>query len=268
MSTAVGFLDRYIPGGSRVHRADPRAKLVVTLGFIVTVTSLPPGAWPMFAVLAALLWSAVYLSEAGMTRILRRTFLALPFVLVAVPSIFSRPGDPVFQIPVGPFDLTATDQGLVFFLSVLLKSWVSVTAAVLLTATTPFTHVMEALRALRVPLVLVAIISFMYRYIFVLVDEVQRLLRARSARSASVIGVRPGGAIRWRAKVAGGMAGSLFVRTYDRSERIYMAMVARGFDGRMRITAATERMTGGDIGWTLTALVLFSLLAIFAQAVW
>ena len=84
---------------------------------------------------------------------------------------------------------------------------------------------------------LVSIVAFMYRYVFVLVDEAQRLLRARAARSAGV-GAGTGGTIAWRARVSGGMAGSLFLRTYERSERIYLAMLARGFDGEVRVQGA------------------------------
>ena len=73
----------------------------------------------------------------------------------------------------------------------------------------------------------------MWRYLFVLVDEAIRLTRARDARSGSVTG-RGGGAVWWRARVAGGMAGNLFLRGYERSERIYAAMVARGYDGEVR----------------------------------
>jgi cobalt/nickel transport system permease protein len=81
---------------------------------------------------------------------------------------------------------------------------------------------------------MVAIISFMYRYLAVLTGEAARMSRARTARSAARPGLRSGGSIGWRASVTGHMVGSLFLRSYERSERIYGAMQARGFDGELR----------------------------------
>ena len=144
-----------------------------------------------------------------------------------------RSGAPIGTVPLGPWTLVATDAGLAMCASVFLKSWASVTAASLLAATTPANALIEALYTLRVPPTLVRIVAFMHRYLFVLVEEVQRMLRARAARSAAV-GPKSGGPIAWRARVTGGMAGALFVRTYDRSERIHMAMAARGFTGTFR----------------------------------
>jgi cobalt/nickel transport system permease protein len=266
MASNLAFLDRYLEGDSAIHNDDARVKVVVTLGFIFAMTSLPAGAWPAFGIMYLLLWSMVLMSQLGAGRILRRSFLALPFVLVALPTVFTRAGSPLFELNLGFMHLTATQQGLEFFVSVLLKSWASVTGAVLLTATTPFVRILEALRALRVPRTLIAIVSFMYRYLFVLVDESQRLLRARSARSAHVSD-RAGGTIRWRAKTAGGMAGSLFVRTYDRSERIYQAMLARGYDGQVRQLNTPSLSTNSLLRGGL-ALGAFAAVAISAQFLW
>jgi cobalt/nickel transport system permease protein len=104
---------------------------------------------------------------------------------------------------------------------------------VLLTATTPLPDILVAMRALGVPRLLVAILGLMWRYVFVLADEALRMMRAREARSASA-GGKGGGTTTWRAQVAGQMVGSLFLRGYERSERIYHAMLARGYDGTVR----------------------------------
>ena len=233
MTTAAGFLDRYLEGGSWFHRADARVKLVMALGFIFATTSIPPGKWAGFACMLALVWLAAGVSRVGLARVFLRSLVAIPFILIALPTVFTKPGAPLFEIDLAIFTLTGTREGLDFFISVLLKSWASVTAAVALTATTPPLRLLGALRSLRVPAVLVAIVMLMYRYLFVLVEEAQSMIRARSARSAA-ISRKSGGSLVWRAKSAGGMAGSLFIRTLDRSERIYMAMVARGYDGTLR----------------------------------
>jgi cobalt/nickel transport system permease protein len=131
--------------------------------------------------------------------------------------------------------------------------------AILMVATTSFPDLLHALRHLRVPEVLVSIISFMYRYLFVLVDEALRLLRAREARSALRQGQSGGGSITWRARTAGNMAGQLFLRSFDRSERIFSAMQSRGFSGHP-LTLNPHRM--GDMDWYALALSLAALIAL------
>jgi len=266
MSGNAGFLDRYLEGDSFLHRADARVKLVVTLGFIFSMTSLPPGAWPAFGMMLALVWGTAVLSRIGIVRVARRSLLALPFVLIALPTVFTKAGTPITELNLGVVHLTATREGAEFFASVLLKSWASVTAAVLLTATTPQVRLLDALRSLRVPPVILSIVTLMYRYLFVLVDEAQRLMRARKARSVA-FGPHPGGTIAWRARVTGGMAGSLFVRTLDRGERIYMAMLARGYNGQVRVTS-TSRPSGPSLARAAVALAGFAAIAGIAQWYW
>ena len=265
MTTATGFLDRYLEGGSWFHRADARVKLLMALGFIFATSSIPPGKWYAFAAMFALVWCAAGVSRIGLARVFLRSLVAIPFILIALPTVFTKPGVPIFELDLALFALTGTQEGLDFFFSVLLKSWSSVTAAVVLTGTTPPLRLLDALRSLRVPAVLVAIVMLMYRYLFVLVEEAQRLMRARAARSAA-IGSKSGGSLVWRAKSAGGMAGSLFIRTLDRSERIYMAMVARGYDGTLRQASAVP-LKRGAIGALGVVLCVFAAVAIAARTV-
>ena len=265
MSTATGFLNRYLEGGSWFHRADARVKLVMTLGFIFAVATLPPGKWAAFGAMQVLVWLAAGVSRVGLPRVLLRSLVALPFILIALPSMFTRPGVPLFDLNLIFFIATATLEGLEFFVSVLLKSWTSVTAACILTATTPPMRLLEALRALRLPAILVSIVMLMYRYLFVLVEEAQRMMRARAARSAA-IGKNSGGTLVWRAKSAGGMAGSLFIRTLDRSERIYLAMLARGYDGSIRRQDAPP-VSGREMAALASALSLCAAIAIAARLV-
>ena len=265
MTTAAGFLDRYLEGGSWFHRTDARIKLVMALGFIFATTSIPPGKWAGFAAMLILVWFAAGVSRVGLLRVFLRSLVAIPFILIALPTVFTKPGAPLFELDLALFALTGTQEGLDFFFSVLLKSWASVTAAVVLTATTPPLKLLEALRALRIPAVLVAIVMLMYRYLFVLVEEAQSMMRARAARSAA-IGPKSGGSIVWRAKSAGGMAGSLFIRTLDRSERIYMAMVARGYDGTLRQADVIPLRRGAMVTLALL-LCLFASVAVAARMV-
>jgi cobalt/nickel transport system permease protein len=134
------------------------------------------------------------------------------------------------------------------------KSWLSVQAALLLAYTTPFADLVDALRGLRIPAVIVSIISFMYRYLAVLTDEAGRMSRARQSRSAAAPKGRPGGSYSWRARVTGAMVGSLFIRSYERSERIYSAMLARGFAGTFR-SAQLPRPDQRSLVWFTAALL-------------
>lgn len=213
--------------------------------------------------MVALVWTAAILSGVGPIRVFLRSLVALPFILIALPTVFTKPGDSLFDVSLGLFTLTGTVEGLEFFTSVLIKSWVSVTAAVVLTSTTPALRLLAALRALKIPEILVVVVMLMYRYLFVLVDEAQRMLRSRAARSAGV-GKGSGGSVVWRARSAGGMAGSLFIRTMDRTERIYMAMLARGYDGTIRLREASP-VTGYAVAATALALALFASVAVSAR---
>ena len=205
------------------------------------------------------------MSGVGIARVFLRSLIALPFILIALPTVFTKPGAPAFELFLGLFTLTATVEGMEFFASVLIKSWASVTAAVILTATTPALGLLSALRSLKLPEILVAVVMLMYRYLFVLVEEAQRMLRARAARSAGV-GPGSGGSLIWRARSAGGMAGSLFIRTLDRSERIYMAMLARGYDGgiRQRVNVPLGKLAFGQMTISLS---LFAAIAVSARFV-
>jgi len=209
-------------------------KLVVVILYIVVLTSLPVEAhftWPL--VFWGLIVIAIGMAHLPMWTILKRSAVALPFALAALALVFTTPGQPWLGVSLGPVSLSITDAGVYRFMTVLVKSWLGVQAALLLSASTPFVDLLCGLRRLGVPPLLVSMTSFMYRYLFVLVDEVRRMMCARDARSARPDG-RVGGSVAWRAKVTGQMAGSLFLRSYERSERIYMAMLARGFDGEMR----------------------------------
>lgn len=227
------MLDRYISGSSAIHNADPRVKTGLTLLFIVALTTLPTASWPFIFGFLAFVWAMVLTTGISPARVLRRTFIALPFVLVAVPSVFARSGEPLVEWSAGFITLTPTREGLEFLATITLKSWIAVTAAVLLSATTRFMDIVAALRWFRVPELLLAVVAMMYRYLFLLIGEAQRMIVARRARSAAIDGARDGGSLRWRARVTGHMAGSLFIRTFDRSDRVYMAMLARGYDGAM-----------------------------------
>ncbi|CUS05656.1 Cobalt ABC transporter, inner membrane subunit CbiQ [Candidatus Promineifilum breve] len=251
--------DRYLARASVVHRLDPRVKVVVALAFIAGVALLPDGAWAVYGAAVALVLAVAVAARLSPWLVVRRSLVGLPFLLAAVTVLFI-PGRIVLA---GPWGLDVSDAGLLRFGSIVGRSLISLSAAVLLTATTRFPDVLHALRHLRVPAVLVAIIAFMYRYLFVLVEEVERLLRARASRSARPVGGGGGGSLGWRAGVAGHMAGQLLLRSLDRSDRVYAAMQARGYRGEL-LTLAPHAMRAVDwlaLGGGLVVVVLLQLVA-------
>ncbi len=250
-------MDRYLARDSVVHRVDPRLKLVLAVAAILAISLLPVGSFIALAVAWLGLAVLSTLARLGPFRLARSAFFALPFVLAALPLVFTRSADPLGTVVIGPLTLTASGAGLREFTTIALKSWISVQAALLLSFTTPFPDLVEALRRLRVPRLLVAIVGFMYRYLAVLGGEATRLNRARQSRSAVVAG-RGGSSFRWRASVVGGMVGSLFLRSYERSERVYAAMQARGFDGELR-SMGGRALTAAD--WTAFAVATLALAA-------
>jgi len=261
----VHYLDPYHHRSSPVHLLDPRVKLLLALAFILTCALTPPGAWPVYILLLALVLSLEILSDLGISYVQKRSLLALPFILAAFPVIFTIRGEPLASFSIASWTLTATQPGVERFISIALKSWISVQAAVVLAAATPFPALLAAMRAIRIPRLLVAIFGLMWRYLFVLADEALRLMRARAARSGQSAepGAKTGGGLAWRARVTGGMAGNLFLRALERSDRIYMAMVSRGYDGEVRTIPLpaldSKQFTILFLG--LCALVLLLLLA-------
>lgn len=232
MAIGFPFAERYLEGSSAVHRADARVKLAVTVAYIFAITLTPVGGWVAIGLLALPVVAFAALGRLTAGLVLRRSLLAAPFVLAVVPLMFTKEGDEAFALPLVGWD--ASWQGIEAVGTILLKSWVSVVAAVVLTATTPATELVRALQGLRVPRLLTAVVFFTYRYLFAIGEEAQRLMRGRDSRSARIEGHRSGGSIGWRARITGHMVGSLFLRSFERSERVYAAMQARGYEGELR----------------------------------
>jgi cobalt/nickel transport system permease protein len=140
------------------------------------------------------------------------------------------------------------------FWNVLVKSCMAITAMILLSATTPFPNLLHALERLRVPRIFVMLASFAYRYLFVLVDEAERMERARDSRCYT-------GRWLWHAGVVGQTIGMLFLRSYERAERVYAAMVSRGFTGEA-LPLTPLRMRGTDAAFLIASVGFFGLLRV------
>lgn len=237
----------------------------MALAFIFTTALTPVGAWPIYILLLAIILSVILLSDLGLAYIWKRAALAFPFVLAALPIIFTAPGPTLFEIPIGQWTLSVSIPGLERFLSIAIKSWISVQAAIVLAASTSFPDLLVAMRAIRIPRMLVSIFGLMWRYLFVLADEVLRLNRARASRSGQLDmpGLRSGGSVAWRARVTGGMAGNLFLRALERSDRIYMAMLSRGYDGEIR-SLPLPKLKTSQLAVLAAALAVLALLLLLS----
>lgn len=233
---AHAFLERYHARDSAIHRADARVKLVAALAYVFAITFTREGDWAALGLLAAPVGGIVVASRLPPRLVAARALLAVPFLLVALPLLFTRPGEAIATVPV--LGWTASDEGAVAVLTILGKSSLSVVVAAVLIASTEAPALLQALRALRLPRLLVASIEFAYRYLFVVADEASRMLQARASRGAALAGRHAGGSLRWRARVAGNLVGTLFVRSVERSERVHAAMLARGYDGDPRRLAS------------------------------
>lgn len=260
----IHYLDPYRQRSSLIHRLDPRIKLVLTLAFIFTTALTPTGAWAIFVLLFALIFSVILLSELGVGYVYKRAALAFPFVLAALPLVFTASPPNLYETTLGGIALRISQPGLERFLSIAFKSWISVQAAIVLATSTPFPELLVAMRAIKIPRLLVAIFGLMWRYLFVLADESMRLIRARASRSglSAPGGGKPGGSVLWRARVTGGMAGSLFLRAFERSDRIYMAMTSRGYDGEVRMLSLPALKPAHWVILAVSLLLLASLLVL------
>lgn len=221
-----GLRDPYIPAAGWLQRLDAPTRVWLGLACILCAALLPEGAWAAYVSLFFLLLAGLMAGGLPARALYERSLLALPFVLAALPLLWSTPG--------AAWAWGITGAGGVRFFSITLKAWLSVQAAVLLTLTTPFPELLVVLRSWHFPHLLLSVIGLMWRYLFIMAAAARQMMIARAARSASMPGRLAGGSLTWRGRVTGGMAGSLLIRSFEQAERTYAAMLARGYDGEPR----------------------------------
>jgi cobalt/nickel transport system permease protein len=234
---------------SPIHGLDPRAKVLGLTSVTLVAVSTPFGLWPVWIACGAAVGVIAALARVPPAVIWRRARIVLPLVLfVAIFLPFLRKGGAAWTL--GPF--TISESGLETFASVSAKAAIGTASAVLIGATTAFPDVLRALEALRVPRLFTLIAAFMYRYLFVIVDEMQRMRAALASR-----GYRPRFA--WQIGAFGRVVTALFLRTYARGERVYLAMLSRGYSGVM---PELDALSFRRVDALFVALVAVSLLAV------
>ena len=222
------FIDQYSELDSFIHRLDPRTKFITALVFILAVVLIPPSSWLAFGFYFVVVAILIVPSRVPIGYVFKRSLVIMPFVvMIAIFVPFFKEGEVAGSYNIWLWQLTVTHSGLQVLTNIVIKAWLSILGLIWLTSTTKLTNLLSGLEKLYLPRVMVMILSFMYRYLFVLIDEMMRMKQARDSRNF-------GGKRLWQIRTVGNMIGTLFIRSYERGERIYAAMVSRGFDGQIR----------------------------------
>jgi cobalt/nickel transport system permease protein len=250
----------YLHGRTPLHRLPAEVKLVGLVAFVVTVVATPrEQAWA-FGVYALLLLGLLLLTRVPARTVLRRMVIEVPFLVFAVLLPFVALGDRVQVL-----GLSLSADGLLGGFNILAKGTLGVVAAILLSATTRPRDLIVGMQRLRVPGLFVTILSFMVRYLDVVVDDMRRMALARAARGfeARHLGHVP---------VVAKAAGALFIRSYERGERVHLAMVSRGFTGTMpQLGAPASRPSQWAAlagAWAVVAVVALAALAADDSTAW
>ncbi|HSO09822.1 MAG TPA: cobalt ECF transporter T component CbiQ [Desulfoprunum sp.] len=227
------YLDRLATGNTVIHRLDPRVKVLIAALFVVCVVSFDKYAIAAMLPFAVFLMIIMGLGEIPAGYVITKLIVTSPFAVMV--GIFNPLLDQQTVLQLGDW---AISGGWVSFLSILLRFGLTVAAMLVLIATTGFNQVCMALERLGIPKIFAVQLLMLYRYIFVLLEEGQRMHRARSLRSFQKRGMEM--------KQYAYLLGQLLLRTIDRGQRIHLAMLCRGFDGTIRIRQ-TLRLTARDI---------------------
>ncbi len=242
------ILDRHAYADTPVHRLDARAKVVTTFIFILTVVSY--GKYAIAPLIPFVLFplSLAILGFVPARLIMKRLLIASPFIVFI--GLFNPLIDRTPALQLGDVVITG---GWISFISILLRGFLCIFAAIVLIATTSFPKITQALRSLGVPRVLVVQLMLLYRYLFLLIEEAGRMNRARKLRA---------GTSKTSLSTAASMLSSLLVRTVDRGDSVWLAMKARGFEGELK-TMRREKWSLRDTLFLLIIPLFCAVLRIY-----
>ena len=207
------FWDRYGRSVSICHRMPPALKLALAISVIIAGVAIPVRHWPAYGVLGCLGFAGHSIAGIPLGYLVKRLLIFLPFVSSMAISL------PLSQGLERGWDLT---------LQIVFRGCLALLVSLCLVNVMPFEQLLVTLRRFKVPAVVVAILAFMYRYVFVVWDELDRMRTARKARTFS------GGSLWFRWKTLSQLIGMLLIRSLNRAERIHGAMCSRGWDGEVR----------------------------------
>ncbi len=208
-------------GHSPLHRAEPHLKILGLLAFVLVVVATPREWFPAYAGYLAVLAGVIAVSRVPFGYLLPRLVVELPFVVFALLLPFIAHGPQVEVL-----GLSLSEPGLLAGWGLLAKGTLGVLASLTLAATTEPDDLLRGLQRLRLPDLLVQIMGFMIRYLDVVTGDLKRMLTAMRSR-----GCDPRSPRHWPALAKA--LGALFVRSYERGERVHLAMLSRGYTGRL-----------------------------------
>jgi len=243
------FLDRFSGLDSPLHRRDPRAKLLLVLAYTALLVSVDRYQVARLAPFAILPFAWLVFGNIPLRYVGKQVVLCSPFLVFV--AVFNPLYDHSVHVVPTPWGTLAVGGGWLIAANLTIKFVLGLSALVALSATTRFADLLAGMQRLGVPRLLVMQLAILYRYLFVLIDQAQRVVRARSARLGSA------GPVGARLRASGGMVGSLFVRTLESAERIHAAMEARGYDGqirtlrRLRFGAADAVLLAGGVAYAV-----------------
>lgn len=211
------------PGHSPVHQAPAHVKIVATVLFVLAVVATPREAVWAFALHLLVLVGAIRISRVPLRHLLPRLVVEVPFLVFALVMPFVATGP---TVPVGPLELS--EPGLWGAWAIVVKGTIGALASLLLASTTQAPDVVAGLARLRLPQQLVQILAFMIRYVDVVAGDLRRMRIARESR-----GFQGGSLSAW--PILASTAGALFIRSYERGERVHLAMLSRGYQGRLHL---------------------------------
>jgi cobalt/nickel transport system permease protein len=217
-----------LDGESFLHRMAPECKVLATVLFVFVVVLTPRETFWAFAVYASAIAALALVAQLPLTTLCRRLVIELPFLAFAFFLPFIGRGEHV-----DVFGSSLSVDGLWGAWNILVKGTLGVAASSVLVATTDTRDILRGLERLHLPKVFVAIASFMLRYLEVIAGEMRAVRVARLSRGDDPRWI-------WQARSVAASAGTLFIRSYERGERVYLAMAARGYDGTMPVTTATS----------------------------
>lgn len=247
------FIDKYSDRNSSVHRIDARVKIICVFTFVVLATSV----MNIYAqVASAVFLTGVFIvSRVPLKWAFAKTSIVVPFAgSFALVKSLTTPGSPIASW----WLLNLTNEGVNAAALLFFRAFISVYAIVLLTSTTRFPTLLAALEKLKVPTLITSMISFTYRYIFVFTDEAERLERAKASKCIQ------GAQYKQRLSASAKTIGLVFNKAYERGERIYRSMLARGFDGTIN-TLDVIKIRRHDLLRGITFLALVALLTVILR---
>ena len=242
----------YLPGASPLHRAPPQCKIAASLLFVLAVVATPREALWAYGLYALLLLALARVGRVPLQFLVRRLVIEVPFVAFAVLLPVVGQGERVEVL-----GLPLAREGLWAAWNILVKGTLGVTASLLLAATTPVPELLRGLERLRLPRAFTTVAGFMVRYADVIADDLRRMRVARLSRGYDPRWI-------WQARAVAATAGALFIRSYERGERVYLAMVSRGYAGSMPVL---EDLAASRRQW-LAALAVPAGAALVAATAW